>query len=415
MHYLKRIWQWLKNVISKILTFFGFLKPKASTVGNIKKSNSNTTYKQGNEIDLSKTKQSINIDKSDSSTTCKQENSTTSSKVGNGVQEIIDGIDPENIEEFKDFFTSPNNPGWYTSEGILISLFDLLLDSCRHKERPVILVQGANFNPKPLSLSEEFEEISKLYNKRNILYIRLHPTETPGNDERHWIIFYFFRENKQNKLLFVDSLSQGRNSKDIQKILESFLKETKRSLHVSITKIQQDGYSCGLIASEVTRMIYLSHVNIGTIDGNFINLGDFLPSCELNQLITSCEKKGKINYGGTEYSLNASDFRAAHNSVALKFGLAGNLLASNSQKQISLHQILNGEKINYNEARKLVKKHGLKKESTALVEKIKEIRVVFIGKADDVEEFSQGIKALSQAHVENIGSNEYYSSKSNTF
>ncbi|GHM58775.1 MAG: hypothetical protein sL5_02990 [Candidatus Mesenet longicola] len=415
MHYLKRIWQWLKNAISKVLAFFGFSKSKTSTVGNIKKSNSNTKYKQGNEIALSKTKQSINIDKSNSGTICKQESSTVLNKVENGVQNIIDGIDPENIEEFKDFFTSSQNLGWYTSEGILISLFDLLLDSCCHKEKPVILVQGANFNLKPPSLSEEFKEISKLYNKRNILYIRLRPTKTPGKDQRHWIIFYFFRENKQNKLLFVDSLSQGRNSKDIHKILEPFLKEKKRSLHVSTTKIQQDCYSCGLIASEVARMIYLNHVNIETIDGNSVDLGDFLPNSELNQLITSCEKKGKINYRGTEYSLNASDFRAAHNSVALKFGLAGNLLASNSPKQISLHQILNGEKINYNEARKLVKKHGFKKESTALVEKIKEIRMVFIGNADDVEEFSQGIKALSQAHVENIGSNEHYSSKSNTF
>ncbi|WP_339045608.1 hypothetical protein [Candidatus Mesenet endosymbiont of Agriotes lineatus] len=107
MHYLKRIWQWLKNAISKVLAFF---RSKVSTKNNISKSSNNTVHKQGNSIK-------------------------------EGIQNIIDGINPESTEEFKNFFTSPKTQ---VARGIWILLFDLLLDFYYNKKRPMIFVQGVN-------------------------------------------------------------------------------------------------------------------------------------------------------------------------------------------------------------------------------------------------------------------------------
>lgn len=371
---LKRIWQWFKNVISKVLTFFGF---KASTKSNTNKLNSNTTRKQENEV---------------------------------GLEKIIDGISLEDIEKIRNFFSGAK--GWYADDGVLSSLVDLCINSWFDETKPVILVQNTT---SKLLLHEEFTRVSQLCDKRNILYIRLSPTRTPGEDKRHWVVFYFSKSSEQNKLLFIDPLYLNQNLKDVKKTLKLFLKKQNYSLHASITQIQRDGYSCGLIASEVTRMIYSNHAKFHAkfkeINSKSVNLGDFLPYAELDQLIVSCDTESNINCGENS---NAIDIRVAHNFVVYKTSSISDHFDLNiisSLEQNPLFKILTNEEVDFNEFRKQVKeirelgeKYDFKEESEMLMKNIGYIRANLVGSENkaNVVWVSQNIKILSQAHIENM-------------
>lgn len=124
---------------------------------------------------------------------------------------IIKETDSDHTQTLKDFFTQDDS-NCYSPSGILLSLFDLIVHSYHSSVSPLILVQGVNTN---YSLSDEFTKVSELHDNRDIIYIKLY-------EEMHWLIFYFFKNNEQKKLVLIDSLKREDDFESLQGKLENF-------------------------------------------------------------------------------------------------------------------------------------------------------------------------------------------------
>lgn len=165
------------------------------------------------------------------------------------------------------FAGTANQKGYYDGTGILSSLFDLYLHNDKNNEnKPIIKIQGINqCIDQNTTFIKDLQEISQSIgqNKRDVIYIRKRPVEF-GQHENHWVVFYFFVDkDKKKNLLFTDTQNPdtGKNS-TFGKNIKSFFDQQDCNLYVSNTKVQKDDNSCGLIASEITRMLYNNHESV---------------------------------------------------------------------------------------------------------------------------------------------------------
>jgi hypothetical protein len=134
---------------------------------------------------------------------------------------------------------------------------------------------------------------------KSIIYIH--------NSGDHFTVFYFFQ--KEKKILFVNSKNPG---------IKPSLENKDYTWHVSNTEIQTDRYSCGPIASEIARMLYSNyqvverHLSVQDSKHNLVDLYDFLPKEELDQLRKSFSEEITIDYGEGKIMLKGADYRTAH-------------------------------------------------------------------------------------------------------
>jgi hypothetical protein len=130
--------------------------------------------------------------------------------------------------------------------------------------------------------------------------------------------------------LFIDTQNTniGQQSK-FQKDIESFKTEQNSNLYVSSTSVQKDDNSCGLIASEITRVLYNNHESVKenlskypAQDREKVELSSLPLGNEFQRLKSACTTKGNVNYDGKDEKFHVADIRAAHFATALAIGQA---------------------------------------------------------------------------------------------
>jgi hypothetical protein len=144
--------------------------------------------------------------------------------------------------------------------------------------------------------------------------------------------------------LFIDTQNPdtGKDS-TFGKNIKSSSEQQVCNLYVSSTEVQKDDNSCGLIASEITRMLYNNHRSVKenlpkcpTQDGGKVELNNLLSGNEFTKLIDSYAKEGFVNYSGKDEKFHAADIRAAHFATALAIG-ENNVNLKLSNQPISLN------------------------------------------------------------------------------
>ncbi|MFP3020588.1 hypothetical protein NMD99_05550 [Wolbachia endosymbiont of Listronotus oregonensis] len=293
--------------------------------------------------------------------------------LGQVVQSIIGKVDSNKIAEISEFFSGRDGKeGWYDNIGIRFSLFDLCSendDSGNSRNKPIVKVQdeGSAFSNE---LKEMFELISK--KNRDVLYIRRRPVEQ-GQHENHWVVFYFFVDQNKKNILFVDAQNPAIGEKNsFRDCINDFLTQQDCNLYVSNTQFQKDDYSCGLIASEIARMLWNDHEGVKKVLSQYtpinrekVELASLMGN-KFEQLTNLCSTKGSINYGKINKEFNAASIRTAHFATALYIGLEG---LFDGLFDISIQDI---------------------KDS------IEKIRSCFINNLDNVASFNEQIKKISQ-------------------
>ncbi|MDR2548322.1 MAG: hypothetical protein LBC34_02365 [Rickettsiales bacterium] len=296
--------------------------------------------------------------------------------------------DASEIKAIGEWFAgTENHKGYYDGTGIHSSLFDLYLHNGGNNEnKPIIKIQDINQGiGQDTTFTKDLREISQSIdrNKRDVIYIRRRPAESK-QPENHWVVFYFFADkNGKKNLLFIDTQNTniGQQSK-FQKDIESFKTEQNSNLYVSSTKVQKDDNSCGLIASEITRVLYNNHESVKenlskypAQDREKVELSSLPLGNEFQRLKNACTIKGNVNYDGKDEKFHAADIRAAHFATALAVG------ENNVNRKLSNHPI----SLNNNHVEKLVK----------------DIRSAFIGNKDSNELFKKMVlkdKTTSKAN-----------------
>ncbi|WP_425386620.1 TomO hydrophobic C-terminal domain-containing protein [Wolbachia endosymbiont (group A) of Barypeithes pellucidus] len=293
--------------------------------------------------------------------------------LGQVVQSIIGKVDSNKIAKISEFFSGRDGKeGWYDNIGIRFSLFDLCSendDSGNSRNKPIVKVQdeGSAFSNE---LKEMFELISK--KNRDVLYIRRRPVEQ-GQHENHWVVFYFFVDQNKKNILFVDAQNPAIGEKNsFRDCINDFLTQQDCNLYVSNTQFQKDDYSCGLIASEIARMLWNDHEGVKKVLSQYtpinrekVELASLMGN-KFEQLTNLCSTKGSINYGKINKEFNAASIRTAHFATALYISLERLV-------DISIQDI---------------------KES------IEKIRSCFINNLDNVASFNEQIKKISQGERE---------------
>ncbi|MDG7055578.1 MAG: hypothetical protein LJD31_03505 [Wolbachia endosymbiont of Menacanthus eurysternus] len=235
------------------------------------------------------------------------------------------------ITAIKEWFAgTENQKGYYDYTGLFSSLFDLYLHNDESNEnRPIIKIQGIG---RDTPFTEDLREISQSIdqNKRDVIYIRRRPVEL-GQRENHWVVFYFFADkNEKKNLLFIDTQNPniGQQNK-FQKDIESFKTEQNFNVYILDISIQKDDNSCGLVASEITRILYDNHRLVKENLSRYIAQNrekvilDALPlGDEFQRLKSACTTKGNVNYDGKDEKFHAADIRVAHFAMALAIGQA---------------------------------------------------------------------------------------------
>ncbi|MDR1139258.1 MAG: hypothetical protein LBJ80_05235 [Rickettsiales bacterium] len=248
------------------------------------------------------------------------------------------------------FAGTANQKGYYEGIGIFSSLFDLHNDG-NNENKPIIKIQDINQGiGQDTTFTKDLREISQSIdqNKRDVIYIRRRPVELRQR-ENHWVVFYFFADkNGKKNLLFIDTQNTniGQQSK-FQKDIESFKTEQNFNVCVLDISIQKDNNSCGLIASEITRVLYNNHESVKenlskcpTQDGGKVELSSLLSGNEFTKLIDSYAKEGFVDYSEKDEKFHAADIRVAHFATALAIG------KSNVNRKLSNQPIsLNNERV----------------------------------------------------------------------
>lgn len=239
------------------------------------------------------------------------------------------------IKAIKEWFAgTENQKGYYDGTGILSSLFDLYLHNGGNSEnKPIIKIQDINQGiGQGTSFTGDLQEISQSIgqNKRDVIYIRRRPAEL-GQRENHWVVFYFFADkNGKKNLLFIDTQNPNIGQQStFGKNIKSFSEQQDCNLYVLSTSVQKDDNSCGLIASEITRMLYNNHESVKenlskcqVQDREKVELSSLLSGNEFAKLKSACTIKGNVNYGGKDEKFHAADIRVAHFATALAIGQA---------------------------------------------------------------------------------------------
>ncbi|MDR3131819.1 MAG: hypothetical protein LBU02_01850 [Rickettsiales bacterium] len=284
--------------------------------------------------------------------------------------------DASKIKAIGEWFAgTANQKGHYEGIGIFSSLFDLYLHNGGNNEnKPIIKIQDINqgINQNTTFIGD-LQEISQSIdqNKRDVIYIRRRPVELRQR-ENHWVIFYFFVDKgKKKNLLFIDTQNTniGQQSK-FQKDIESFKTEQNFNVCVLDISIQKDDNSCGLIASEITRMLYNNHESVKenlskcqVQDREKVELSSLPLGNEFQRLKSAYATKGNVNYDGKDEKFHAADIRAAHFATALAIG------------ENNVNRKLSNQPISLNNKR---------------VEKlVKDIRLAFIGNPNSTELFKK--------------------------
>ncbi|MGL9688310.1 MAG: hypothetical protein ACR5K6_00725 [Wolbachia sp.] len=299
--------------------------------------------------------------------------------------------DASEIKAIGEWFAgTANQKGYYDGTGILSSLFDLYLHNGGNN-KPIIKIQGINQNT---TFIEDLQEISQSIdqNKRDVIYIRRRPAEL-GQRENHWVVFYFFADkNGKKNLLFIDTQNTNIGQQStFGKNIKSFFDQQDCNLYVSNTKVQKDNNSCGLIASEITRMLYNNHESVKenlskcqVQDREKVELSSLPLGNEFQRLKSACTTKGNVNYDGKDEKFHAADIRAVHFATTLAIG------KNNVNRKLSNQPIsLNNERIE-----KLVK----------------DIRLAFIGNPNSTELFKKMV--LKDETTSKANSDLGYSSSS---
>lgn len=250
------------------------------------------------------------------------------------VQSIVTKVDSNKIAEISEFFSEQDGKeGWYDNGGIRFSLFDLCSEddnTSDSKNNPMVRIQDQNsiFSNE---LKEMFELISK--ENRDILHIRRRPVEQ-GQQESHWVIFYFFIDHNKKNILFIDTQNPSIGEENsFRREIDSFLVEQNCNLYISSTKIQSDDYSCGPIVSEITRVLWNNHEKVKEVLSQYKILFQYsgenrekvaldpLMDNHFKQLSSSFSTSGSVNYGNVTKEFNAASIRTAHFATALCIGL----------------------------------------------------------------------------------------------
>lgn len=133
---------------------------------------------------------------------------------------------------------------------------------------------------------------------------------------------------EKKNLLFIDTQNPdtGKGS-TFGKNIKSFSEQQECNLYVSSTSVQKDDNSCGLIASEITRVLYNNHESVKenlskypAQDREKVELSSLLSGNEFAKLIDSYAKEGFVNYSGRDEKFHAADIRVAHFATALAIG-----------------------------------------------------------------------------------------------
>nr|WP_253308993.1 hypothetical protein [Rickettsia endosymbiont of Ceutorhynchus assimilis] len=250
--------------------------------------------------------------------------------LGQVVQSIIGKVDSNKIAQISEFFSGRDGKeGWYDNIGIHFSLFDLCSendDSGNSRNKPIVKVQDED-SAFSNELKEMFELISK--ENRDVLYIRRRPVEQ-GQHENRWVVFYFFVDQNKKNILFVDAQNPAIGEKNsFRDCINDFLTQQDCNLYVSNTQFQKDDYSCGLIASEIARMLWNDHEGVKKVLSQYtpinrekVELASLMGN-KFEQLTNLCSTKGSINYGKINKEFNAASIRTAHFATALYIGLEG--------------------------------------------------------------------------------------------
>lgn len=294
--------------------------------------------------------------------------------LGQVVQSIIDTVDSNKITEISECFSGRDGKeGWYDNIGIRLSLFDLCSkndDSGNSRNKPIVKVQDQDS-----AFSNELKEMFELISKENgdVLYIRRRPVEQ-GQHENHWVVFYFFVDQNKKNILFVDAQNPAIGEENsFRGCINDFLTQQDCNLYVSNTQFQKDDYSCGLIASEIARMLWNDHEGVKKVLSQYIPINRekvelaSLMGNKFEQLTNLCSTKGSINYGEINKEFNVASIRTAHFATALYIGGPGGLFNTSIQ--------------------------GIK-------ESIEKIRSCFINNLDNVASFNEQIKKISQRERE---------------
>lgn len=288
------------------------------------------------------------------------------------VQSIVSKVDSNEIAGISQCFSERDGKeGWYDNIGIRFSLFDLRFDNYGNsKNKPIIKIQD-EYSTFSNELKEMFELISN--KNRDVLYVRRRPVEQ-GQQENHWVVFYFFMNHNQKNILFVDTQNPSIGRKNnFRNNIDEFLTKQDCNLYISSTKIQNDDYSCGPIASEITRMLWNNHKKVKevlskySVENREEVVLDLLMDNHFEQLSNSFSTKKSINYGNITKEFNAASIRTAHFVTGLYIGLV-----------------------------KLLEKScdvGTKK-------LIESIRLYFISNPSNVALFNEQIKKISQGESE---------------
>lgn len=161
-------------------------------------------------------------------------------------------------------------------------------------------------------------------------------------------------------------------------------------------------------------MIYSDHENLKdklkkkVHNNKKIDINSCLPKDQLQQLSTSLQKKGQINFGDEVVTLYASNFKAAHiATAALHFiPIVADSSVSGSPAQIYLNMILNKEEINHEKFKEdLTSDRNMKEEIKTIVQKVQKTREDFIYRPN-VKLPDRNTGRLSEASMVNINANE---------
>ncbi|BAO99916.1 TomO hydrophobic C-terminal domain-containing protein [Wolbachia endosymbiont of Cimex lectularius] len=276
--------------------------------------------------------------------------------------------DASEIKAIGEWFAgTANQKGHYDGTGILSSLFDLYLHNGGNNEnKPIIKIQGIN------------QGINQ--NKRDVIYIRRRPAEL-GQRENHWVVFYFFADkNGKKNLLFIDTQNTNIGQQStFGKNIKSFFDQQDCNLYVSNTKVQKDDNSCGLIASEITRMLYNNHESVKenlskcqVQDREKIELSSLPLGNEFQRLKSACTTKGNVNYDGKDEKFHAADIRAVHFATTLAIGknnvnrkLSNQPISLNNKRVEKLVKDIRSAFIGNPNSTELFKKMVLKDETTS--------------------------------------------------
>ncbi|MDR0288664.1 MAG: hypothetical protein LBH78_01225 [Rickettsiales bacterium] len=289
--------------------------------------------------------------------------------------------DDSEIKTIGEWFAgTANQKGYYEDIGILSSLFDLHLHNDGNNEnKPIIKIQGIS---QDTTFTKDLLEISQSIdrNKRDVIYIRRRPVEL-GQRENHWVVFYFFADkNGKKNLLFIDTQNTniGQQSTFGENI-KSFFDQQDCNLYVSSTEVQKDDNSCGLIASEITRVLYNNHESVkenlskcSAQDREKVELSSLLPGNEFTKLIDSYAKEGFVSYSGKDEKFCAANIRAAHFATALAIGennvsrkLSNQPISLNNKRVEKLVKDIRSAFIGNKNSNELFKKIVLKDETTS--------------------------------------------------